>query len=130
MSNIKKSTLILYGLNNYIAIINNIIEDLNAYKYSFDIKLILTEGLSNAFKHGNNSDISKPIYLLYSFDGKNLEFKITHSQLKLQNIHIPKKLSDKDLLEDSGRGLFLINSFADKVELTENALIVSKVLTI
>jgi len=130
MSNIKKNTLILYGLNNYMAVINNIITDLNAYKYSFDIRLILTEGLSNAFKHGNNGDSSKPIYLLYSFDGKNLEFKITHSQLHLQNIHIPKKITDKDLLEDSGRGLFLINSFADKVELTENALIIKKVLTI
>lgn len=130
MSNIKKDALILYGLNNYTTVIDNIIKDLNACKYSFDIKLILTEGLSNAFKHGNNSDSSKPIYLVYSFDGTNLEFKITHAQVKLQNMDIPEDITDKTLLENSGRGLFLIKSFADIVELDGNTLIIKKVLTI
>lgn len=50
----KSNEFILYGLSKHKQIIDKITAELNASKYNFDIKLILTEALTNAFKHGNN----------------------------------------------------------------------------
>lgn len=118
----------LNSLSDYNAIIDNIIADLNIYNYSFDIKLILTEALTNAFNHGNKNDSSKPVYITYYFDGENIEFQILDSGNNLKNINIPEQVSDEDLLNEHGRGLFLINQFSDKVKIKNNTLIIQKKL--
>ncbi|MFL0252445.1 ATP-binding protein [Clostridium neuense] len=126
MLNLIKNTQTLYGIDGYNNVIENIIQKLNAYDYYFDIKLILTEALLNAFEHGNKSDKSKPINLFYNFDGKYLNFKITSSEKNLPKINIPESVSNEDLLKDHGRGLFLINSLSDKVEFKDNSLLIQK----
>lgn len=126
MLNLTQNVQILYGIDNYNKIIEDVIKNLNAYDYYFDIKLILTEALLNAFEHGNKSDKTKPINLFYNFDGKCLNFKITSSEKNLPTINIPESVSNEDLLKDHGRGLFLINSLSDKVEFKDNALLIQK----
>lgn len=126
MLNLTKNVQILYGIDNYNKIIEDVIKNLNAYDYYFDIKLILTEALLNAFEHGNKGDKTKPINLFYNFDGKCLNFKITSSEKNLPTINIPEAVSNEDLLKDHGRGLFLINSLSDKVEFKDNALLIQK----
>lgn len=126
MLNLTKNVQILYGIDNYNKVIEDIIKKLNAYDYYFDIKLILTEALLNAFEHGNKSDKTKPINLSYNFDGKYLTFKITSSEKNLPKINIPESVSNEDLLKDHGRGLFLINSLSDKVEFKDNSLLIKK----
>lgn len=126
MLNLTKNVQILYGIDNYNKIIEDVIKKLNAYDYYFDIKLILTEALLNAFEHGNKSDKTKPINLFYNFDGKYLTFKITSSEKNLPKINIPEAVSNEDLLKDHGRGLFLINSLSDKVEFKDNSLLIQK----
>lgn len=126
MLNLIKNVQTLYGIDNCNKVIEDIIKKLNAYDYYFDIKLILTEALLNAFKHGNKSDKTKPINLFYNFDGKNLTFKITSSEKNLPKINIPESVDNEDLLKDHGRGLFLINSLSDKVEFKDNSLLIQK----
>lgn len=126
MLNLTKNIKILYGIDNHNKIIEDVIKNLNAYDYYFDIKLILTEALLNAFEHGNKGDKTKPINLFYNFDGKYLTFKITSSEKNLPKINIPKSVSNDDLLKDHGRGLFLINSLCDKVEFKDNSLLIKK----
>ncbi|WP_053242981.1 ATP-binding protein [Clostridium sp. DMHC 10] len=124
--NLIKNTQTLYGIDGYNKIIETIIQKLNAYDYYFDIKLILTEALLNAFEHGNKSDKTKPINLFYNFDGKYLNFKITHYTKNTQNINIPESINNEDLLKEHGRGLFLIRSLSDKVEFKDNSLFIKK----
>ncbi|KOF57643.1 hypothetical protein AGR56_15230 [Clostridium sp. DMHC 10] len=126
MLNLIKNTQTLYGIDGYNKIIETIIQKLNAYDYYFDIKLILTEALLNAFEHGNKSDKTKPINLFYNFDGKYLNFKITHYTKNTQNINIPESINNEDLLKEHGRGLFLIRSLSDKVEFKDNSLFIKK----
>lgn len=126
MLNLIKNVQTLYGIDNHNKIIEDVIKKLNAYDYYFDIKLILTEALLNAFEHGNKSDKTKPINLFYNFDGTYLIFKITSSEKFLPHINIPKSVSNENLLEDHGRGLFLINSLSDKVEFKGNSLFIQK----
>lgn len=126
MLNLTTNIQTLYGIDNHNEVIDDVIKKLNAYDYYFDIKLILTEALLNAFEHGNKNDKTKPINLFYNFDGKYLNFKITSSEKCLPQIIIPKSVNNENLLKEHGRGLFLINSLSDKVEFKDNSLFIQK----
>jgi serine/threonine-protein kinase RsbW len=125
---IKKKEFILYGLANYKEIIEKIIADLKILEHCFDIKLMLTEALTNAFKHGNKGNIDKPIYLRYAYDGIEVKFEIEDCGTGFENFSIPEEPSNECLLSDSGRGLFLIKCMADKIELRKNTLVIQKCL--
>ncbi|MCB2289381.1 ATP-binding protein [Clostridium sp. CS001] len=125
---IKSKEFILYGLENIKGIIAKIIADLNILDKCFDVKLMLTEALTNAFMHGNKCNVDKPIYLRYVYDGTYVSFEIEDSGTGLENIIIPEQISNESLLNDSGRGLFIIKSMADKIELRKNTLIIGKCL--
>lgn len=120
----KKDEFILHGLSGYKDIINRITTDLNVCDKDFEIRLILTEALTNAFKHGNKYNKNKPIYLRYNYFGDTIIFEIEDSGTELKRIVIPDYISDEDILNDNGRGLFLIKSIANKIEQNDNTLII------
>jgi serine/threonine-protein kinase RsbW len=126
----KSNEFIFYGLSEHKKVIDKIIAELNAYKQDFDIRLILTEALTNAFKHGNSMNENEPIYLRYFYNGKSVKFEISDSGTGLENIIIEDQKNDENLLSDSGRGLFLIKSLSDKIELKKNTLIIQKGLSV
>ncbi|WP_237737322.1 ATP-binding protein [Clostridium carboxidivorans] len=125
---VKSNEFILYGLSEYKQIIDKVISELNASQYDFDIKLILTEALTNAFKHGNNMNVDKPIYLRYSYDNSSVKFEVQDCGTGLKNVIINDNLNDEDILEDKGRGLFLIKNLSDNIELKPNMVIIEKTL--
>lgn len=118
-----QNELVLYGLNNYKEVIDKVVRDLNVPDYYFDIKLILTEALTNAFYHENKHDITK---LRYYYEDTSIVFEIENSEINLQNINVLEEIDDEDLLKEHGRGLFLINCFVDKIEVNKNTLIIRK----
>ncbi|AZV55352.1 ATP-binding protein [Clostridium sp. AWRP] len=124
----KSNEFILYGLSKYKQIIDKITAELNASKYNFDIKLILTEALTNAFKHGNNMNMDKPIYLKYIYDDSNVQFEIKDCGTGFKDTIINEQLDTENILEDEGRGLFLIKNLSDHIELKQNTLIIEKSL--
>jgi serine/threonine-protein kinase RsbW len=126
---VRSNEFIFYGLLDYKKSIDKIIAELNAYQYDFDIRLILTEALTNALKHGNNMNINKPIYLRYFYNGKSVTFEISDSGSGFENEIIKEEIIDENLLSDGGRGLFLIKSLCDKIELRQNTLIIQKSLS-
>ncbi|AWI06497.1 ATP-binding protein [Clostridium drakei] len=124
----KSNEFILYGLSEYKKVIDKVISELNASQYDFDIKLILTEALTNAFKHGNNMNKDKPIYLRYLYNNSNVKFEIQDCGTGLKNVIINDNLGNEDILEDKGRGLFIIKNLSDNIELKPNMLIIEKTL--
>lgn len=122
----KSNEFILYGLSGYKQIIDKIIQELNAYQHNFDIRLMLTEALTNAFKHGNNMNVNKPIYLKYFYNGTSVKFEIKDCGTGFENVIIDEQTQDENSLNDSGRGLFLIKNLADKIELRQNTCIIHK----
>lgn len=125
----KTKEIILYGLSELKQIIDKVIKELNVCEYYFDIRLILTEGLSNAFKHGNKGCVSKPIYLRYCHEGDMLKFEIEDSGMGFQENYILNEFNEEDLLSESGRGLFIIKSLVDKIDINKNTLIIQKRIT-
>lgn len=126
----KSDFLTLYGLSNSDAIIKGMIEDLECYKHDFDLRLILTEALTNAFKHGNNMDEKKPIYLKYEYvkETSYITIKIRDSGNDLKDINITDKITDDMIENTSGRGLFLIQTISDEFYFKENTMVIKKCL--
>jgi serine/threonine-protein kinase RsbW len=115
--------IILYGLKHYKETIEFVIKKLRCEKNVFEIKLILTEALSNAYKHGNNSDDSKPIYLRYWNNNEVIKFEVQDSgDINSSITFSDKVLEDENIMNESGRGLFLIKCFVDNVEFENNVL--------
>lgn len=117
--------IVLYGLQEYENIIDKVIKELDYEDNYFNMKLILTEALTNAFNHGNKADKSKPIYLRYYSNKEIIKLEIQDSGLetaeKLKSIDL-KKISKDIGLNERGRGLFLISCFSDNMEFRNNTL--------
>lgn len=123
---ISKKELVMYGLEGHTKVVDEIIKDLNASEYYFEIKLILVEALTNTFNYGNKGDKSQPIFIRYSRCGTTLAFEIQGIETTSPQIPIPEKISEDNLLNEHGRGLYLINCFADELKRDGGTLYIKK----
>ncbi|MCT4563893.1 MAG: ATP-binding protein [Maledivibacter sp.] len=122
----KRNEYILYGIDKYKEVIDEIISELDTSHDIFDVRLMLTEALTNAFKHGNNNSVDKPIYLRTICDRRSVEFEIEDSGTGFLNGNIPDEISDENILDNCGRGLFILKSIADKIDFRKNTLVIQK----
>ena len=117
--------VILYGIGDYARVIDCIIGDLNMTGDGFDIRLILTEAISNAYIHGNQKDDLKPISISYEKDiREEVRFTIEDCGKGFELDSLLDCLSESSILKDCGRGVYLIKSLADQVETRQNQLII------
>lgn len=126
----QRDVFTLYGLEKYECAVEKIVEDLKCEKYYFDLKLILTEAITNVFKYGNKNDNKKPIYLSYEYkkDIKYIKIKIRSKNNDLSDVEIIDKITDDMLEETNGRGLFLIKCITDAFYFSDDAMIIEKSL--
>lgn len=119
---------VIYGLKNYKEVIAAVIRDLCAQSYEFDIKLILTEAISNAFYHGNNGNEDLPICIRYLLHNGLVTFEIEDCCKVRDKFVLPNAMEQLDPFQESNRGLFLIECYADKIEFQEGKLIIEKTI--
>ncbi|KJS82512.1 MAG: hypothetical protein JM58_14915 [Peptococcaceae bacterium BICA1-8] len=121
-----KRDFVLYGLDKHKKVIDYIKNDMAKSPFILDIELIISEAVSNAFIHGNQKDISKPIYVRYKNNGNQIVLEIEDCGPGYSNVIIPKGISDDDLLKEGGRGLFLISCCCDEIVFIERTIIIKK----
>lgn len=121
-----KSGMVFYGLDNINSKLDMIIEKLNLENDIFEIKLIMSEALTNAFFHGNGSDKNKPIHVELEKDEKELTIIVTDCGAGIKELEEHKKNKEDNILEESGRGLFIISCYADGVTIKGNSIIMKK----
>lgn len=97
-------------------------EAVTEYKLSDEmahwIELTISESMINAIQHGNKSDPAKEATLRISTNGDSIEI-IVEDQGKgfaLDNVADPTDVAN--LLKPSGRGILIIRSFMDEVNLS------------
>ncbi|WP_151734594.1 ATP-binding protein ['Paenibacillus yunnanensis' Narsing Rao et al. 2020] len=127
---ILQSEVKLYGAEHTQRIIDGMIAELDLHEHAFDIRLILAEAITNAHMHGNGGDSAKPILVRYVLDAGWLELQVEDCGPGITGLPIPNEISDDALLNDRGRGLFLIRCFADRVEMRGNIMCISKNISI
>jgi serine/threonine-protein kinase RsbW len=114
-----------YTLDSTLETVNNAEETASrmAAEAGFDdeeimkISMAVREGAVNAVLHGNAYDPNKKVTLAFERTPDNLVIIIRDQGKGLEASKIPDPLAPENLLKTSGRGIFLIRSFMDEVEI-------------
>jgi len=81
------------------------------------IAMAVREAAVNAVLHGNAYDPGKKVTLNFEKTGHDLVITIRDQGKGLDLENIPDPLAPENLLKTSGRGIFLIRSFMDEVQI-------------
>ena len=119
---------IFYGIDNISKDLDSIIKSLDVKNKSFEIKLILSEAITNAFIHGNNKDKSKPIVVIWKKEKDYLNIRIEDCGKNKENLRLNKYIDENTMLEESERGLFILSAYADEVKFEDNCIVMKKSL--
>ena len=77
--------------------------------------LLASEAVTNAIEHGNDSDPTKKVIIDFRLNGKRAELWVEDEGEGFKREDIADPLDTENLLEDGGRGIFLIERLADEV---------------
>ncbi|RNC84684.1 MAG: ATP-binding protein [Balneola sp.] len=85
-------------------------------------KLMLTvsEAATNGVVHGNQLDPTKKVILTAQSDGKSLTITSKDEGPGFNPDDIADPLAEENLLNTSGRGVFLMNEYAEEVAYQDN----------
>jgi serine/threonine-protein kinase RsbW len=78
------------------------------------IEMAVHESMINAIWHGNKNDSSKSVWLQFKIYPDRLEIRVRDQGNGFDPNHIPDPLETDNLLNVSGRGIFLIRAFMDE----------------
>lgn len=100
-----------------------IAEAVKEYKLSDEmahwIELTISESMINAIQHGNKSDPAKKATLKISSPGDCIEIIVEDQGRGFAFDKIADPTDTANLLKPSGRGILIIKSFMDEVDLSE-----------
>lgn len=108
----------------YLALIGKIGEDMAKVLDCYDgdrerlagqINTVLTEALVNAIKHANAADPTKEVIVRISISDRELTILVFDSGEGFDMNKVPAPSLEADLLDETGRGLFIIRSLMDSV---------------
>ncbi len=81
------------------------------------LAMSVREAMVNAVLHGNAYDPKKRVYVVFENNGTKLAITITDEGKGLEASELPDPLAPENLLKQSGRGIFLMRSFMDDVQI-------------
>ena len=100
-------------------VIGKILSKMEALKFSkddiFAVHLGLEEAFINCLKHGNKSNPQKKITIEYHIEPEKAVVSLTDEGEGFKPDAIPDPTEGSNIYKTSGRGLFLIRSFMDKI---------------
>jgi serine/threonine-protein kinase RsbW len=83
------------------------------------IELTISESMINAIQHGNKADPAKTATLRISSVGDDLEIVVEDQGCGFKLDKIADPTDTANLLKPSGRGILIIRSFMDEVDLSQ-----------
>jgi len=81
------------------------------------LAMSVREAMVNAVLHGNAYDPKKRVHVVFEHDGRKLTVTISDEGKGLDPKDLPDPLAPENLLKQSGRGIFLMRSFMDEVQI-------------
>jgi serine/threonine-protein kinase RsbW len=82
------------------------------------IGMAVREGIANAIKHGNRLDTGKRVHAVFEVKNGTLSISIADEGAGFDPGAISDPLSPQNLMKTSGRGIFYMKTFMDKVDFT------------
>ncbi len=83
---------------------------------SDDLGIVTTELVNNAIHHGNNNDPDKLVHIVFTVDQEKIELRIIDQGSGFNPDRLKDPLAPENLLNESGRGIFLIRNLMDGLE--------------
>lgn len=80
------------------------------------IGMAVREAVANAIKHGNKLDVRKKVNATFSLQGSELEITISDEGEGFDPAKVSDPLNPQNLLKTSGRGIFYMRTFMDRVQ--------------
>jgi serine/threonine-protein kinase RsbW len=80
------------------------------------LMLTVSEAATNAVVHGNELDASKKATIVAEADENTLTVTTTDEGAGFVPEEVPNPLAEENLLKTSGRGVFLMQEYADETE--------------
>ncbi len=83
------------------------------------VSVAVRESVTNAICHGNAGDVGKRVHIEFTYLGADagLAIRVRDEGCGFDPDALPDPLSPENLLKPNGRGIFLIRSFMDELEL-------------
>lgn len=117
-----------YGIDNISEKLDHIISNLDVGQKYFEIKLIMFEAITNAFIHGNKKDKTKPIVVKWKKEEDYLDIAVKDCGLHRKKISMSKEIDKNSILEENGRGLYIISAYTDEVKFEDGCIMMKKSL--
>lgn len=76
----------------------------------------LREALANAIRHGNRQDPARKVQVAFSIGGGEVTMRVEDEGEGFDLHDVPDPTSPENLLRPSGRGIFYIRQFMNRVE--------------
>jgi serine/threonine-protein kinase RsbW len=83
--------------------------------FVYNAVLLTSEAVTNAIEHGNSLDPSKSVYIEFISTDDTHELWVEDEGPGFAPEDVKDPLREENLLEDGGRGIFLIEHLADEV---------------
>lgn len=127
MSSSDKKNLVLNSTFEEMNKLEPFVDDLKSWA-GFDdedsnrIMLTLSEAVNNAIIHGNQQDPEKQVFIqtILNKEKQTLQISIEDEGDGFSPEEVPNPLKDENLLNEGGRGIYLIKQYADDIQFSEN----------
>lgn len=126
---ITKGEMLFYGTDDMCEKLDGIIKILNLENQCFEIKLIMSEAINNAFIHGNKNDKNKPISVEWNLEDNLLKLYITDCGCGFKDFEFCKEINEENIFEESGRGLYIIGCYTDEIKLRGSTIMMKKYIS-
>lgn len=94
------------------------------------IMLALSEAVNNAIVHGNDLQEDKTVTITASLQDQQLDISVADEGEGFDPNNIPDPLKEQNLLNEGGRGVYLMKQYADNVTFTQNGSMVTMIFKI
>jgi len=82
-----------------------------------DVAISVSELVNNAIFHGNQAASDRPVKVVCKRLNGNVRISVTDEGSGFDPEAIANPISDENLLKDVGRGIFIVRSLMDKVDI-------------
>lgn len=119
---IKGNTIEVPSDQEYLADIDSFLEaTLRGYKANesviADIAISVSELVNNAMMHGNQESVDKSVKVVINRKEGSVVIAVSDQGSGFVRDSIPNPIADENLLKEVGRGIFIVESLMDKVDI-------------
>lgn len=98
-----------------------------------DLKLAISEAVTNAIEHGNERVVAKPVAVVFEMDNQKLEIRVSDEGKGAGKVDASRRVVEEESLDDveaaiiRGFGMYLIGALVDDWEVvsTNNGTVIT-----